>query len=69
MSLFLGRHLLGDADSALGSRYETEMFPQKLGEGQFSKAVWKRTSHSISLILDIESPSMEVILEMEFHIN
>eukprot|EP00913_Durusdinium_trenchii_P032782 g30688.t1 len=42
-----GRQLLGDeGESSLGSRYETEMFPRKLGEGQFSKAYtcWNKNS-------------------------
>eukprot|EP00435_Cladocopium_sp_Y103_P020004 s1644_g4.t2 len=43
-----GRHLLGDGEASLGSRYQTDMFPRKLGEGQFSKAYvcWNKNKSS-----------------------
>ncbi|CAJ1402484.1 unnamed protein product [Effrenium voratum] len=42
-----GRLLLGDdGESSLAARYETDLFPQKLGEGQFSSAYvcWNKNS-------------------------
>lgn len=40
--------LLGDGEASLGSRYQTDMFPRKLGEGQFSKAYvcWNKNKSS-----------------------
>eukprot|EP00434_Breviolum_minutum_P037333 symbB.v1.2.033101.t1/scaffold4066.1/size45319/1 len=51
-----GRHLLGDeGESSLGSRYQTDIFPQKLGEGQFSKAYvcWNKSKSSQSFALKV----------------